>query len=178
MATLRAHLLELVQLRVGQQRHDLPAERVVQVAGGFVGEHQLRAMRERAGDGHPLLLPARQHLDRPVQQRLQLEGGKQLRGPVVLVRKPVEPPLKQHVVEHLEARQQVELLKYEAQVLAAKQRQLALAERPQGFAQHPHFAPIRGFQARCDLKQGAFAATAGSEQGNAVAARQGQVDIV
>src|SRR5512139_706893 len=43
-----------------QQRHHLEARRRVERAGGLVGEDQLGVVDERAGDRHPLLLPARE----------------------------------------------------------------------------------------------------------------------
>ena len=53
--------------RVAQQREDLAAGGRVQVAGRLVGEHHARARHERAGDGHALLLAARQ-LGRAVRE--------------------------------------------------------------------------------------------------------------
>jgi hypothetical protein len=41
-----------------QQAHDLLGRLRVELAGGLVGQQQLRAAGQRAGDRHPLLLAA------------------------------------------------------------------------------------------------------------------------
>jgi hypothetical protein len=42
----------------GQQRHDVVAHSLVEVARRLIGEQHTRLLGERAGDSHPLLLTA------------------------------------------------------------------------------------------------------------------------
>ncbi len=50
-----------------EERHHLHAGPRVEVARGLVGEDELRLADQRAGDGHPLLLPAREAVRGVVQ---------------------------------------------------------------------------------------------------------------
>ncbi|KWV89639.1 hypothetical protein PFLmoz3_00752 [Pseudomonas fluorescens] len=63
-----------------EQGHDLGAAMAVEGAGGFVGEDDMAAVHQGAGDGHPLLLPTRQ-LVRPIAGALgQAQAGEQGAG--------------------------------------------------------------------------------------------------
>jgi hypothetical protein len=65
---------------VQQHAEDLVGGMLVEVAGGLVGQQQLRLVGERAGDGDALLLAARE-LRRPVRRALgQADEAEQARG--------------------------------------------------------------------------------------------------
>ena len=57
--------LAVLSVELAEEREDLGRPLGVQVAGRLVGEDERRAVDERTGDRHPLLLAARQ-LGRPV----------------------------------------------------------------------------------------------------------------
>jgi len=55
---------------LGYGQHLAPAVGI-QHGGGFVQDNGIRLHGQDAGDGHQLLLPAREGVDRPLPQRLQ-----------------------------------------------------------------------------------------------------------
>src|SRR5690606_28686260 len=100
----------------------------VERAGGLVAEEDRGFGDQRARDGHPLLLPARElarHVVRPVREAHALErsGGARLR-----VRDAAVEQRKLDVLRRGEARQEVEALEHEADVSVAHARELVLGE--------------------------------------------------
>jgi hypothetical protein len=68
---------------VPQQPHDLLAGLLIQLAGRLIGQQQARPDRQRAGDGHPLLLPAGQ-LAGPLPRVIrQADEGQHQRHPIL-----------------------------------------------------------------------------------------------
>jgi hypothetical protein len=61
-----------------EQIHDLPGRGRVQVAGRLVGQQQLGAADQGAGDGHALLLPARELRRQVAHARGQAQVGQHL----------------------------------------------------------------------------------------------------
>ena len=52
--------MPVLAVELAEELHDLVAGLRVEVAGGLVGQDQLRVVDQRAGDGHALLLAAGQ----------------------------------------------------------------------------------------------------------------------
>jgi hypothetical protein len=112
-----------------QQVHEGVAARFVQRGGGFVRNHQLRPAQQGAGGGHPLLLAHRQPAGRAAPQRLgQVQPRQQAAGAVAALGRGRPGALRaqgreaagqQHVVQHAEIGQQVELLEHDADVVGA-----------------------------------------------------------
>ena len=97
-----------------QQVDDFGAGRHIEVAGGLVGEQQPGRADQRAGDGDPLLLPARQLRGQVVLAAGQTDRGEQLggAGPAVEAR-PVGQDRGEHVVKGGQRGQQVKPLEDE-----------------------------------------------------------------
>src|SRR6266849_3384920 len=119
------HHRDPLPVEILEERHDLHAGMRVERAGGLVGQDQDRIVDEGARDGHPLLLPARE-LGRvmvlPLREadRGQLGAGPSL--PVAPQGRAVEQG-QLHVLERGGARQQVEGLEHEADLLVAHPRE-------------------------------------------------------
>jgi hypothetical protein len=111
-----------------QDRHDLVLAPRVEVAGGLVGEYDARVVYERAGDGDPLLLPARK-LSRQVFHPV---GQPDVRE--ALPRGLVEFPLARvhqrelRVLKRGQAREQMELLEDETRHAVAKHGKAVVVE--------------------------------------------------
>ena len=91
--------------------------RLVEIAGGLVGEQQQRLYRQRAADRDPLLLAAGQLLGIALQQIAEPEPLHQLGMPGGIVAAG-DARLEREIVRDIEARDQVELLKHQAEPVA------------------------------------------------------------
>ena len=95
----------------------------IEAGAGFVGQNERRIVRQRARDGDPLLLAAREVL-RPVAKSLrQPEPGQQFGGALALPapRHDVgERHRQHHVLDRAEGREQVEALEHIADMAGAK----------------------------------------------------------
>jgi hypothetical protein len=110
-----------------QQVHDLVAARAVEVAGGLVGEQHRGLGDDGARDRHALLLAARQLGRRVVLPALQAHLRQRPRPPRCARALAPSAAVEQRQLDVLQrrgARQQVEALEDEAQVVAAQQRAL------------------------------------------------------
>jgi hypothetical protein len=58
----------------------------VELAGGLVGQQQRRLVRDRHGDGEPLLLATGQRTDRPAARGLEAGRRQQRAGPLATAR--------------------------------------------------------------------------------------------
>ena len=109
-----------------QSQHAVDLD-VVEVRGGLVGQHERRIVRERTGDGHALLLPAR-HVGGPVRRALgELHPLEQRVRPLLGLLAGHLPGLQRdlHVLARGEARDEVERLEHDADGVAAVARELA-----------------------------------------------------
>ena len=104
-----------------QELEHLMAGLGVEIAGGLVGEQQLRVVHERAGDRQPLLLAARELPGAPPGGLLEAELRDQpARSRRCAVAVGAEPRGQQHVLLARQLRDQVEELEHEAHVPAAQ----------------------------------------------------------
>ena len=122
---------------------------LVEVAGGFVGQHDGRAADQRPGDGHPLALAARElggaGVGSPVQSD-QCQGVEGPGAPFGLGDAGVEEAVG-HVVEGALVLGQEELLEDEADPGGPQRGQLAVGEPLDVEAGDPHMAgagPVQG----------------------------------
>ncbi len=117
-------------VELAEQVEDLGARARVEVAGGLVGEHELGLEQERAGDRDALLLAARELRGQVVAPRPEPDALEQLdrAGPRRVVAAAGDQGRQDDVLLGAQRRQQVEELEDEADRLAAKQGELALAE--------------------------------------------------
>ena len=88
----------------------------VELAGGLVEQDQRRVGHDRARDGHPLLLAARELARVVVQPVVQADDAERDAHPLLalLLREPGEQERQLHVLERGEDGQQVERLEHEA----------------------------------------------------------------
>ena len=102
----------------------------VEVAGGLVGEQERRLGHQGAGDGHALLLAAGELGRRVVLAAGEADRGQGLAGARggAPRRAPAVDQRQLDVLERRGARQQVEPLEHEADVVAAQQRELVAVE--------------------------------------------------
>src|SRR5690606_21983196 len=120
-----------VAVEAREQLEDLLAGLGVEVAGGLIGEQQGGFGDEGAGDGHALLLTAGERVRRVLLASGAAHRGEGLaRPPAPLGRRyPLVDQRQLDVLERRGARQQVEALEHEADVMTAEQRPLVAVER-------------------------------------------------
>ena len=163
----------------GDQRVEDPARRTrIEIAGGFVGQQNLRLVGQGAGDGDTLLLAARQ-LRRPVRQpRPKPQRGQQ---PPRLRRRlgfglAGDHLGQHHILQRVEFRQQVMGLIDEADGLAADAGAFGIRQFRGRHAFDMDFAAGRRFQQPRHVQQRGFARAAGAHQGDDLARVQRHVE--
>ena len=167
----------VVHVQAPQQLHDLAAALGVQVAGGLVGQQHGGLGDDGAGNGHALLLPARQFGRCVVFPARQADRCQRLAGgrAACAGRFAAVQQGQLHVLLRRGARQQVEALKHKAQIAAAQTRALVA---PQGFHMHALeqvFAGGGGVQAAQRVHGGGLARAAGAHDGDKVTGLNVQV---
>ena len=115
-------------LQAEQQVDDLLAGLAVEVAGRLVGQHDLRAGAQRPGDGDALLLAAGELGREMIGAMRQPHLGQQRAGRLEGVGLAGELQRQRHVLQRRHGRHQVERLEHDADVGAADERQLVLAQ--------------------------------------------------
>src|SRR5690606_21783068 len=164
----------LVKQKVG----DLPAGRLVEIAGGLVGDQQLGLGRQRAGNRHALLLAAGK-LARIMRGAL----GKAHRGQ--LARRDTERvgmpgKLQRHgdVFERRHVRDQVKRLEDDADIAAAEGGDLVLAAVVEPLARDPDLAGIDPLQPRNHHQQRRLAGAGRPDDAGCFAARNLEADAL
>lgn len=115
-----------------EQIADPLAGGAVEVAGGFVGEQHVRLRREGTGNGDPLLLAAGE-LARIVAQALaEADSLKQFSGALASGGAAFQFQGQHHVLQRIEAVEQLERLEHEAYMGRADARPLVLVEVAEG----------------------------------------------
>ena len=105
----------------------------IERTGRLIGQHELRLRDERAGDSYTLLLSAGELIRELLQQLRDAElpgDGREARGHL-RIRLACEHERQEDIVLHGKRVEQVELLKHEAKLRAAKRRDLPLRDRAQ-----------------------------------------------
>ncbi|AKT39237.1 uncharacterized protein CMC5_084820 [Chondromyces crocatus] len=155
-------------VQLDEQPHDLLLPRRVQVAGGLVREQHRGVGHDRPRDGHALLLPSGQLRRRvPLAPREPHVGQRLQRLRPPLARG--DPPVHQrqlHVLRRGRARQQVEALEHEPQVVPPQQRELIERQRAHLHPPEPVRARRRPIQAAQDVHAGRLARPARPHHGH------------
>ena len=165
-------------LQVEQQvDHVLPGL-AVKVAGGLVGQQDLRAGAQRPRHGHALLLAAGE-LGREVvgavrEAHLIEQGAGGLEG----IQPAGELERKGDVLQGRHGGHQVERLEDDADVGAADQRQRVLAESGQLVTRHPHGATGGSLQSGHHHQQRGLAGAAGADDGDGLSCIDRQADVL
>src|SRR6185503_3130857 len=167
--TLRVQLFE--------QRQHLALVRLVEVAGGLVGEQQPRLVDERARHAHALLLAARE-LGRPVLRAVTQADAIERRARLVGVGHRVVVLRDHHVLERGQIGEQVELLEHDADLFTAKPRALAFVQLRQLDAVHPHAPGGGGVERPEHVHERALARARGAHDREPLALGDLEVDAV
>jgi hypothetical protein len=121
-----------------KQLHDILAGLRVQSGGRFVADQQVRVVDQGAGDSDSLLLPARQLRRQRVDAIPQAELGQQVGGASdgLGARSAGDQQWNRRILRGGQRRQQVLLLKHEADVVSAKPHQLPARDLTQVLPKH------------------------------------------
>src|ERR1700678_165469 len=144
-----------------EQIHDTARHLRVEIAGRLVRQQQPRRTRERAGDGHALLLSARELrgvVTRPGRQADAFQGL--LYSPPPL--RSVESAIAQRYVDivlHVQIGNQIEGLKNEADLLVAQPRALVVVQAANIGAVELIFAAAEFLEQTRDRQEGRLART-------------------
>ena len=165
----------LVQLL--EERHHFDRRARVEVAGRLVGQDQRRLGHERAGDGHALLLAAGELARLVVEtlaesDALQRRGGERAR--VALAAAAVVEQRQLDVLERAGARQEIEALEDEAELLVADGGERVLVEAVDAHAVEQVRAVGRRVEAAEDVHQRRLAGAGRAHDGDELARRDGR----
>ena len=138
-----------------EQGQDLLAGGAVEVARGLVGQEDARLVHQRAGDGHPLPLAARELVGPVLHPVAQPHPAERLRGlPAPLLRAQAGVDQRQlHVVQRGGAGQQVERLEDEADLLVPDPGERVVAQLRHPVAVEPVLAARRAVEAADQVHQ-------------------------
>jgi hypothetical protein len=163
--------VESAQFRVHapHQGEHLVRRRGVQVAGGFIGQHQGGLQHHGPCDGHPLLHATRQFARAFVHGLTQADRVQH--GPGLVALPGGHPALAHqgrqgHVLQRSERRQQVVELEHKAQRGATAQRQGLVIDPHHLFAFDPVAARGHALEQAQDVQQGALARPGGTDEGH------------
>ncbi len=167
-----------LRVQIGQHLHDLVAAFLVEVAGGLVGQDHLRAGHQRPRDRHPLLLPAGK-LGRIVMLAAFKPDPRQRLArqcPAPLAPQPLVDQRQFDVFQRRCARQKVEALKDEAEIIAPDQRPL-VAGQPRHVDAVKQVVPAGGcIEATEHVHRGRLARAGRPHDGDEFAARDAEAD--
>ena len=155
-----------------QEGKNLRAGLGVEVAGGLVGQDDRGVVDQGAGNGHPLLLAARQLVGVVPQALPQPELFEDGLRPLLPLGAPDagEHERQGNVLDRRQARQQVEALEDEADAPAPVQRALGVARRAKLDAVDPDLAAARPVQPADQVHQGGLARAGDAGEGDKLAA--------
>ena len=165
-------------VHAGQQFHDLVAALRIEIAGRLVGEQHFRIGHDGARNGDALLLPAGKFgrgVMRPVFQPDRPQRFARQR----MAHRSRFAAIQQRQFDVLlrgGARQQVESLEHEAEMIAPQQR--ALVARQAFHVRTVEQVRARGRRVETaeNVHRGGFAGTAGAHDGDELALANGQID--
>ena len=148
---------------------------LIEIAGRLVRKQQFRFGGERAADRDALLLPARQLLGIAPQKFAKAEPLHQFRMPgrIVPVR---DARLEGEIVIDRKARDQVELLEYQAEPIAPQLRASGVRQCGDVGIVEPDLAAIGGIEPGDQMQQRALARTGFARQRHALAGRHIEID--
>ena len=156
------------------KRQHLVGGVLVEIAGRLVGEQQQRLWRQRAADRDALLLPAGQLLRIAPREIAEPEPLHQFAVPGRIV-PPGEARLEFQIVLDRQARDQIELLEHEAQLIAPQRRAAGIVESGERHPAEPDVAAVGRIQPRDQMQQRALAAAAFAGQRHALGGRDAQI---
>src|SRR5579863_24407 len=147
-------------VQLGEQAHDDGLIHFVEVAGGFVGQDQLRLIDEGARDAYPLLFAAGEFGGQMLQPVAQPDGTQSI-GCLMLLRQAVKVLREHHVLERRQIRHQVMLLEDKSQFFGAETSPLGRGKRGQVLAVDQHAPLGRSIKASQNVEQRALSRARG-----------------
>ena len=153
---------------------DLVGGVAVEIAGRLIAEQNFRLVYKGPGQRNALLLPARKLHRIVIVTITQPNTVQQITSPLFGFRSALSPELErhQHVFQGGQGRDQLEILKYESNVVVAHAGPLVLIHGLNGLSGH-HHRPRRWLvQAGAKPQQGGFAAPGRTENGEGGPDRQ------
>ena len=151
-----------------EQAHHQGFVHLIEIAGGLVGKDHVGLIDQRPRHAHALLLASgklRRQMPQPVAQS---HAAQRLRG-FALIREAVEILRQHHVFKRRQIRNQVELLKDEADFLRAKAGQRVAGKRGDFLPVERHAPGGRCIEATEDIQQRAFAGAGRAHHGDPLA---------
>ena len=161
-----------------QQVADALASVAVEVAGGFIGKQHVRLRGKGAGNGYPLLLATGELAWRVSQALAQADTFQQVPGAFAGVFAAVQLQRQHDVFQRVEAVEQLERLKYEANVLGTDTCALVFVEGAEGLPGEGDFAAAGQVEAGQQTEEGGFAGTGTADDCQAIALVQFQAQFV
>ena len=164
-------------MQLAEQVEDDLLVLLVQVAGGLIGENQLRVVDQRTRDAHALLLAAGQLARQMVSAVLQTDLLQRLKG-LLLVDDRMVVLRDHHVLDGRQVRHQIELLEHQADQVLAHVGELAGVQILQLAALQRNGALARRVHAADHVHQRRLAGTRRADDGQPFALRNGQAQII
>ena len=164
-------------VKVKQQIGDLLAGGGVQITGRLVGKQNGRLTGKGAGNGHPLLLAARQLLRIMTDTRLEADALKQLGRMLTGITTAGQLQRQHHVFNRVEAVQQLKGLEHETYFHTAQGGALVFIQCGQRLSGQQHLATAGQIQPGEQAEQGGLARTRGADNGNTAAALNAQAYV-
>lgn len=154
--------------KLGEELNHDGAGGGIEVAGGFIGEENGRAVDEGTSDGGTLELAARELVRTVVGAITQTDSGKEFTGAGFGGGGDAtgEEEGEQNVLLDREGGEEMKELKNKTDFVATKFGQFVVIERVERMALQVGLARGRGIKRSEDVEKGAFAASAGSGDGD------------
>ncbi len=154
-----------------EQPHDFDTGRAVEVSGRFVGQQNGRIVHQRPGDGHALALSAGELARLVVHALFQVDVTQRLLSALEprFARRAAVNQRQFHIVQRGSARQQIEGLKHEPDLLVADPRQLVIGHIADQAAVDVVLALRRSVQTTDQVHQRRFARAGRTHDGHVLA---------
>ena len=168
-----------IAVHLAQQAVERFRRRLVEIAGGLVGEQQLRTHHQRPGDGHALLLAAGEHARHVRQPLAEADAAQQLVGARACVRERHARDAHRHlrVLDRVELRQQMMELEDEADAVVPERDDLGVAQPRQVSAVDRDRPLIDAIEAAEQVQQRALADARRADDGGHLAGVHLEIEI-
>ena len=162
-----------------EEPQDGPTRRLVEVAGGLVGEHDRRTADQGPGDGDPLALSTRQLIGAGVGSFVKADESEGIEGtgPPFRLGDPGVEEAVGHVVERTLVLGQEELLEHEADTGGPQRGQLPVGESLDVESGDPHPAGTGPVQGAHQLQESGLARPRGTHDAHQFTPGDGEGDI-
>lgn len=165
-------------VQIEQQVADALAGVAVEVAGRLVGEQHVRLGGEGAGDGYPLLFATGELARRMVQALPEPDALEQFGRSLAGIPAAIQLQGQHHVLQGIEAVEQLERLEDEAHMLGADSGALVFVQCAQAATGQGDLTAAGQVETGQQAEQGGFSGAGTADDGQAVAFVQFQAEFV